>query len=265
MVLRVAFVPGVTPAKWFRVWAERHPRAPIEAVPLEGVLLARAARGEADPLAVLHDDRADAVLARLPIAGDGVHSIPLYAEVPTVVMPKEHVLSVLDEVPLAELEAAVVGGGPGERMLEVAESATGGPDAVELVAAGVGLLVLPKSLARLWSRRDVESRPVVGLPETRVALVWRTDLDAERAVLVEDFVGVVRGRTANSSRGSDATAAAAGAAARTGGADGETTRPKARQPRPQKKTPPLTPAQKKAQASQRYRPKPTPKPSKKKR
>lgn len=34
-VLRVAFVPGVTPDKWFGVWAERRPDVPIVAVPLE--------------------------------------------------------------------------------------------------------------------------------------------------------------------------------------------------------------------------------------
>ena len=33
--LRVAFVPGVTPDKWARIWAERMPRAPLELLQVE--------------------------------------------------------------------------------------------------------------------------------------------------------------------------------------------------------------------------------------
>ncbi|WP_066043297.1 LysR substrate-binding domain-containing protein [Herbiconiux solani] len=187
MTLRVAFVPGVTPAKWFRIWDERFPRTPLEVVPLETVAL-----GRTDALEVLHQDAADVAFARFPIAGEGVNAIPLYSEVPVVVLPKDHDLTLQEELALDDVA--------GERMLEIAETPTGGPDAVELVSAGVGALVLPKSLARLWSRRDVESRPLTDGDETRIAIVWRTDLDEERAALVEEFIGIVRGRTANSSR-----------------------------------------------------------------
>lgn len=200
MGLRVAFVPGVTPSKWFRIWADRFPATPIEPIPLETVSL-----GETDPLAVLFDAvpdareqveaPADVVIARLPVVAEGVHAIPLYEELPVVVVPRDHEITAVDEISLDELTALV-----GERMHGVAPTPTGGPEAVELVAAGVGAVLLPKSLARLWSRKDVDSRPVTGAPSTTVALVWRTDLPADRAALAEEFVGVVRGRTANSSR-----------------------------------------------------------------
>ncbi|MGD8193430.1 LysR substrate-binding domain-containing protein [Herbiconiux sp. P18] len=218
MGLRVAFVPGVTPSKWFRVWSERFPGTPLEAIALDSVAL-----GSADPLRVLFeavpdagrsaartssgvaDDAAaeasaetlpaDAVIARLPIVTEGVHAIPLYDELPVVVVPRDHEITAVDEISLDELTALL-----GDRMHAVAATPTGGPEAVELVAAGVGAVLLPKSLARLWSRRDVDSRPVTGAPTTTVALVWRADLAPDRAALVEEFVGVVRGRTANSSR-----------------------------------------------------------------
>ncbi len=71
-------------------------------------------------------------------------------------------------------------------------------DAVQLVAAGTGLLVVPQSLARLHDRRDLTYRPVTDAPQSQVALAWPTDATTD---LVEDFIGIVRGRTANSSRG----------------------------------------------------------------
>jgi hypothetical protein len=71
----------------------------------------------------------------------------------------------------------------------------------------VGIVIVPMSVARLHHRKDVVHRRVSDVPESQVGLAWRRDLDDE---LVETFVGVVRGRSANSSRGN--------AAARTGGA-----------------------------------------------
>ncbi|MFD5540600.1 LysR substrate-binding domain-containing protein, partial [Streptomyces sp. NPDC127079] len=71
-------------------------------------------------------------------------------------------------------------------------------DAVELVAAGVGLLVVPQSLARLYHRRDLTYRPLTDGPRSTVALSWPEEATTD---LVEDFIGIVRGRTVNSSRG----------------------------------------------------------------
>jgi hypothetical protein len=70
-------------------------------------------------------------------------------------------------------------------------------DTMELVAAGVGFVILPHSLARLHSRKDVVSRPVEDVAETQVSLAW---IAAETTDLIEEFVGIVRGRTAASSR-----------------------------------------------------------------
>jgi hypothetical protein len=71
-------------------------------------------------------------------------------------------------------------------------------DAVELVAAGVGLLVLPQSLARLHHRKDLTYRTLSDAPQSSVALSW---LEEQATDLMEEFIGIVRGRTVNSSRG----------------------------------------------------------------
>jgi len=66
------------------------------------------------------------------------------------------------------------------------------------VAAGIGVVVVPQSLARLHHRRDVTYRPVVDAPQSQVALSWLEDRTTD---LVEELIGIVRGRTVNSSRG----------------------------------------------------------------
>ena len=70
--------------------------------------------------------------------------------------------------------------------------------AVELVAAEVGVLVVPQSLARAHHRKDLTYRVVTDAPTSSVGLAWVRDRHTD---LVEEMIGIVRGRTANSTRG----------------------------------------------------------------
>ncbi|WP_324785030.1 LysR family substrate-binding domain-containing protein [Streptomyces sp. H51] len=192
---RLAYVPGVTPAKWVRIWNERLPDVPL-------TLVAVAA---AEAAGVLRAGEADAGFVRLPVDRTYFSAIPLYAETTVVVVPKDHVITAADEVSLDDLADEVVfhplddvlgwERPPGEPAFERPATTA---DAVELVAAGVGLLVVPQSLARLHHRRDLTYRPVVDAPRSEVALSWPEEATTD---LVEDFIGIVRGRTVNSSRG----------------------------------------------------------------
>lgn len=177
----VAFVLGVTPGKWARVWGERMPGHPLELRPLH----------PAAALAALASGDAHAAFVRLPVEDESLSAIPLYEEQPVVVVPKDHELSLLDEISPSDLEGATV--------LDGDWAAD-----VELVAANVGVRILPQSVARALSRKDVVARFATGAATTRVALVWRADSTSD---LIEEFIGIVRGRTANSSRGSMAVAA----------------------------------------------------------
>jgi hypothetical protein len=58
-------------------------------------------------------------------------------------------------------------------------------------------MIVPLSVARTHSRRDLIHRPVTDLDPTEIALAWLVDNPNE---LIEEFIGIVRGRTANSSR-----------------------------------------------------------------
>ena len=171
----VAFVTGVTPGKWARVWAERLPRHPLELRPLSAV----------DALAAVQSGAVDAAFLRLPVEDDSLSVIPLYTETSVVVVPKDHPAEALDELALADLV--------GEHVIEGDWAA-----AVELVAANTGVAIMPQSVARALSRRDVVARPLSDGPEPRIALVWPADRSSG---LIEEFTGIVRGRTANSSRG----------------------------------------------------------------
>jgi DNA-binding transcriptional LysR family regulator len=165
---------------------------------------------ESEQLSVLYDDRADMCFVRLPVDQEDLHVIPLYTEVAVVVAPKEHFVEAADEVTVADLADEHLLQDPAlvPEWAEVATELRDGTrvevptittaQAVETVAAGVGIVIIPMSVARLHHRKDVVHRPVVDVAETGIGLAWRRDLDDER---VEIFVGVVRGRTVNSSRG----------------------------------------------------------------
>ena len=200
---RLAYVPGVTPGKWARTWQERVPDVPLELIAVD----AHAVDG------VLRSGGADIGLVRLPIDRSGLHAIPLYSETTVVVVPKDHEMAAVDEVSVEDLAEYVVlhplddrlewDKRPGQSANERPETTS---DAVELVAAGVGLLAVPQSLARLHHRKDLTYRTLTDAPQSGVALSW---LEEQTSDLVEEFIGIVRGRTVNSSRGRTSTPPAA--------------------------------------------------------
>ncbi|WP_442863484.1 LysR substrate-binding domain-containing protein [Arthrobacter sp. FW306-2-2C-D06B] len=176
--LTFAYVAGVTPGKWIRRWEERMPDVPLHAFMSD----------DGAQLEVLRDGSADLSFVRLPVDRDGLHVIPLYEEQPVVVAPKGHEISVFEEVALEDLAE--------ENFLDVA--GMGGPEmAMQVVASGAGLVILPMSVARHFSVKDTVARRLTGSEGTQIALAWPSDSTSE---VIEEFIGIVRGRTAQSSR-----------------------------------------------------------------
>ncbi len=62
----------------------------------------------------------------------------------------------------------------------------------------MGALIVPQSLARLYHRKDLTYRPIVDAPTCPVSLAFPEGPQPE---LVEEFIGIVRGRKPGSSRG----------------------------------------------------------------
>lgn len=190
--LRIAYVPGVTPDKWLDRWRERQPDVPV--------LAHRYDEGD-DPRALLAAGTADVVFLRFAEgtkpADANTHVIPLYEELPVVCAPRDHGVELYDdEVPLAELAA--------ETWLDPADypPAVGGVAmALEVVGSGAGLLLVPMSVGRLHRRKDVVQKVVSGAPSTRIGIAWLKPAgDDPEDVRIQEFIGIVRGRGANSSR-----------------------------------------------------------------
>jgi DNA-binding transcriptional LysR family regulator len=193
--LTVGYVPGVTPAKWARTWAERHPEVPLR---LQAVAAAEAVE-------LLRDGIIDVALLRPPVDTSGVAVIGLYEETTVVMVPTEHLLCAVDEVAITDLDGEPIltplddvvawTGAPGVQVEHRPETTK---DATELVAAGIGALIVPQSLARLHHRKDLTYRPIIDAPTCPVALAVPAGQQPE---LVEEFIGIVRGRKPSSSRG----------------------------------------------------------------
>lgn len=191
--LSVGYVPGVQPDKWITRWRERQPTVPISA------------RRVGDPVAGLAanrgDDGFDVIFLREPedaprSAPAGLLRIPLYTETMAVLAAKDHAIEAFDLLTMEDVD--------GERWIDPVDAITASPEAVsaavDLVAAGVGLLILPMPYARSLSRRDVVERPLEGVPATRMGIAWSPSRESDE--LIDEFVGIVRGRTAATTRGS---------------------------------------------------------------
>ena len=255
-MLRVSYVPALMPGKWFNRWHERYgDRVQLAEVPVREArgldslhqdlclidpALESAAEGEnaaeapaeatdhapvpvvevpENPFAHMSIVRPD----REPASTDGekYHSIRLYEELPVVILPVDHVLTVLDEVPVEELAEEFllqpasdipayeeVSRAWRENAGRIVPEGLTDKETIELVAAGVGLYIVPMSIARFYHRKDLTYRPVAGLDTYPVHLVWPRapkgePRSEELEALLQDFIGIVRGRTATSERGSE--------------------------------------------------------------
>ncbi|WFP16689.1 LysR substrate-binding domain-containing protein [Citricoccus muralis] len=225
--LFIVTVPGATPSKWVERFTSRHRAVQLvnQDEAAQVAHLRPAAEGEL-PRGIPQlgyvrwrlDASSSEVLTAAGIEPEQVHVVTLYQEQPVVCVGRDHVLAawapdVDGPLPAAELEALddaevdprdfapVVA--PDADPLDVPEQPGAGERmALEIVASGAGYTVLPASVARMFGRRDLVTLPLepsAAHPGWQVALAWRRDLDSE---LVQDFIGVARGRRPSSSRSS---------------------------------------------------------------
>ncbi|NMR21646.1 LysR substrate-binding domain-containing protein [Cellulomonas fimi] len=217
---RIGIAPGVVVSKWTRLWGERRPDVEAQVIPTDAAMQVTA----------LHEGLLDVSFVRLPVPAEGLSVIPLYSEVPVVVLPRDHPLADAESLSVVELAeehllqdpatvpewsaaADVLRSTPVRPPPETASAA----DAVALVAAGIGVLVVPKSVARLHHRKDVTHVPLTDVAQTDVGLAWLADRTTPD---VEDFIGIVRGRSVTSSRSGSGPGSQRGAR---GGAPAEPT------------------------------------------
>ena len=230
-LLRIGCVVGVQPDKWQRRWQENRPdvRTAWEfvdsAVQWEGlrtgrwsIVLVRTtvdrtaeATKETEvpsPLQLLSYGAAD-----LSFPADLVkrtHVVELYQERWVVLGRKKHDIGLVSEVTLADLEDLPDNRiGKGELVIPVGEPQL----ALSYAESGTGIAILPETLAKVAGTFEGTARPLVMDAATRVCAVWLKDRPAEcPEELIQEFIGMLRGRRAQSSRSGGASVDAAAAA-----------------------------------------------------
>ncbi|MGI5130159.1 LysR family transcriptional regulator [Pseudonocardia sp. CA-107938] len=173
--LRVGFMPGITVTAEVRALRERRPDV--------DVVLVRTTW--ADQVESLHDGSVDIGYVRLPIDRSGLVLRPLFTEPRLVAMAAEHRLAAKESLAIADLAD--------EHLLQEPDSVpewrdvatelctgrarpvpafTSVEEKLEHVAAGAGIIVIPRSATAYYTRPDIVAVPVPELDPHQVCLAW---------------------------------------------------------------------------------------------
>ena len=206
--MRLGFVRGAAPNRWAKRW-QQVTGAPLELVPVSShfghpdraatevdVLIERTRPGQRPAETTPRD---------VPAAR---HALHLYTEALALVIDADHELASSTEVTLEELALITLVDHPDHDTSWPAAQPWSDPAwmpaharaAMDLVATGAGAILLPLPLARhLSSKREHAVVPVrTDRPAADMWATWAVDHDTDD---VQQLIGVMRGRTARSSRG----------------------------------------------------------------
>lgn len=184
-MLTLAFATGTEPGKWLRRYRERV--GPLTALDAD------------EPMKLLIDGSADLALTRLPDprVHDAHHVVHLYEEQTGIAVSKDSVYDEVGErVRPEDLDGEMVN-------YRIASDGAINYDelraALQVVGANVGVAIAPRPLLKILSKKQVIPLEFVDptVPVTSIALVW---LKARDTDAIQDFVGIAKGRTPNSSR-----------------------------------------------------------------
>lgn len=223
--LFLSTIPGATPSKWVERFTSRERRVQLvhhdDAAQLLFLAPPEAAAGhrglpQLGYLRWRRDSSPEELLSAGGVRPEDVHVVRFYEELPVVCVGRDHLLAAWNPetdgpVPLSELDP--------EQLMDPARFAppmpqdpldppevpgTGERTALEIVASGAGHTVLPASVARQFSRKDVvvleleHGEGPQAHPGWQIGLAWLKDVDSQ---LVQDFIGAAKGRRPGSSRG----------------------------------------------------------------
>ena len=196
-MLSLSFITGTEPDKWFRRFTDRTDHGGLRTVASD------------DALAQLLSGDVDVALVRLPDARvtDEMHVVRLYDEQPGIALPVDHTLTLLEQVDETDIAGELIHYQGSSDIPAIREH-------LGVVAAGVGVVIAPRPVLKLLSGKKIAHREYRNptYPSTTIALVWRKTDDSEA---IQDFVGIAKGRTPQSTRGSQlANAKPAGQPAR---------------------------------------------------
>lgn len=179
----VAFMPGLIVTEAVRRLAAAHPGLTVDVLRTSW----------AEQAEVLRDGRADVSYVRLPVDQRGLAVEPLFTEPRVVVVPLAHHLAGKESTGIAELA--------GERLLQdptavpewpgvaTGQSSPAVEEKLEHVATGRGVVVLPLSTARFYTRPDLTHVLIDDIPDNRVCLAWP---EGRGGGLVAEFAELAR-------------------------------------------------------------------------
>lgn len=183
-MLSLSFVTGTEPGKWFDRYRDRTNHGGLHEDPSD------------DPFS----QPTQLKLMRLPDARvdpERFHIVRLYEEASGIAVPVDHTLTLVDEISEDDVaeEKILYRYEGGEVDIQAVR------DNLQVVAANVGVVIAPRPLLKVLAGKKIETRnfrsTTTGVPATTIALVWEKDADSEA---IQDFVGIAKGRTLNSSR-----------------------------------------------------------------
>ena len=212
--LFLSTVPGATPSKWVHRFKARgsevtlipqddqsqtlflQPHDPPRYLPQLGYVRWRAGQTWQELIAADGLDPED------------IHLVKLYDEAPVIMVSKDHLLAAWTDddgdVSAEDLEGepfwdpTEYASDPVDDPLDMPEEVAAGERmAIQLVASGSGYTLLPASVARMFGQKDVLVLPTSIHPGWEVGLAWRREADSD---LIQDFIGVTKGRRPRSSR-----------------------------------------------------------------
>lgn len=200
--LRLGFARGTAPSKWAKRWAERVPDQPLELIPLT-------LRGTTPPGAAEPDLRLERCAPGTTPTSSVRHGVHLYTEAVALVVAADHELA---EHAMADRDTLAL-----VTLLTHPDHAPEWPTpepwqdpswepahaaaALELVATGLGAVLLPMPLARhLAVKREHAVIPLAADAEVPGTDVWVTWAIARDGDDIQQLVGIMRGRTAQSAR-----------------------------------------------------------------
>lgn len=166
----VGFAPGLHVSDAVRAFTARHPEVQIELLQLRW--------WEQD--APLRDGRADVGYLRRPFDDAGLRAVAIGSEPKVACLPAAHPLARRSALTWADLDDEQILDAHARRTSSVEEK-------FELIAAGHGIAMVPRSVARSYSRPDLVHRPVTDAVPTETCLVVAEE---QRETRVLDFMAI---------------------------------------------------------------------------
>jgi DNA-binding transcriptional LysR family regulator len=168
--LVVGFAPGLRVSAAVRAYTQAHPDVEIELLHVNWYEQAETIR----------DGRADVGYLRRPFDDQGLRTVPVGSEKKVVCLPPGHPLASRRRLTTADLEGLPILDAEARRTATAEEK-------FELVAAGRGIAVVPRSVARYYARPDIAHRPLADAPPQELCLAVAED---RRQQHIEDFLNV---------------------------------------------------------------------------